>query len=237
MRIFELSPRLLSVAQLVPQGAQFADIGTDHAYLPVWLILRGQIEQAIAADLREGPLNRARQTAERFDVAEHISFRLCDGLSAIKPEEVDTIAIAGMGGETIAEILAAASWAGAGERRLLLQPMTAHAELRAWLSGHGFRVEREILTCEGKTIYSTFLAVPGREDPLSPAEIWAGRQRTGEEAPLRGQYLDKLLRRAERALEGLRRSVRPDDVPRCTEMEEVLLGLRRMKEEWDSWQR
>ena len=106
----ELSPRLQAIAEQVPQGAHLADVGTDHGYLPVWLLRDGRINSAIAADLREGPLNRARETARRFNVEEQISFRLCDGLSAIRPEETDTVTIAGMGGETIISILEAAPW-------------------------------------------------------------------------------------------------------------------------------
>ena len=79
----ELTARLRSVAEQVPQGAVLADIGTDHAYLPVWLLLNGRISSAIAADLRKDPLERARKTAAAHGVADRISFRLCDGLSAI----------------------------------------------------------------------------------------------------------------------------------------------------------
>ena len=92
----ELTARLQSVADQVPQGAAFADIGTDHAYLPVWLLLNGRIRHAIAADLREGPLNSARETAEQYGVSHQVSFRLCNGLADISADEVDTIAIAGM---------------------------------------------------------------------------------------------------------------------------------------------
>lgn len=236
MRLFELSPRLRSVADLVPNDARFADIGTDHAYLPVWLILNGVIDRAIAADLRPGPLGRARQTAEHYGVSHSLSFRLCDGLAGIEPEEADTITIAGMGGETIAEILSAASWTAAGERRLILQPMTAHPELRAWLYSHSFYIEREILTREGKTLYSTFLVRGGTSAPLTPAETWAGKQERGMDAPLRGQYLEKLVHRADRAVEGVRRSTKAEDGHRRAELEQVAEGLKRMKEEWDAWQ-
>ena len=101
MRNMELSPRLRSVAELVPQGAGFADVGTDHAYLPVWLLQRGVIRRAVASDLRRGPLERARLTAEKYGLTDRMDFRLCDGLSGIRPEEADTVAIAGMGGETV----------------------------------------------------------------------------------------------------------------------------------------
>lgn len=105
MRPVELSPRLLAIAHQVPLGARFADIGTDHARLPVWLLEHGRIPSAIAADLKEGPLSRARQTAARHNLTERISFRLGDGLTPLGPEEADAVAIAGMGGETIASIL------------------------------------------------------------------------------------------------------------------------------------
>ena len=85
MRPMELTPRLRSVAQLVPQGAKFADIGTDHAYLPVWLLQRGIITKALACDLRQGPLDRARATAEKYGLTEQMDFRLCDGLSGVGP--------------------------------------------------------------------------------------------------------------------------------------------------------
>ena len=144
----ELSPRLRSVAGLVPPGARFADVGTDHAYLPVWLLQQGIIEHALVSDLRPGPLDRARSTAARYGLAERMEFRLCDGLSGIAPAEADTIAIAGMGGETIAAILAAAPWVREQGCLLLLQPMSAQSALRPWLQRQGYRIEREHLSRE-----------------------------------------------------------------------------------------
>ena len=105
-----LDSRLSLAGSFVRDGAVVADIGTDHAYLPVWLLLEGKITRAIAADLREGPLARAKLTAKEYDCNKNIAFRLCDGLSGITPEEADTIVIAGMGGETIAAILEQAAW-------------------------------------------------------------------------------------------------------------------------------
>ena len=125
MRIYELSPRLQSVADLVPEGARLADVGTDHAYLPVWLILQGMIDGAVVSDLRQGPLDRARQNAAHYEVSDKLSFRLCDGLRGVQHHEADTVTIAGMGGETIANILSESPWVGLGSCRLILQPMTA----------------------------------------------------------------------------------------------------------------
>lgn len=233
----ELSPRLRSVAELVPWGARLADVGTDHAYLPAWLMLGGVIDRAIAADLRAGPLARARLTAEKYGLAGRMSFRLCDGLAGIRPDEADVIAVAGMGGETIAAILSAAPWTRTGGKQLLLQPMSAQPELRRWLQANGYAIRREVLSREGETIYVAFQVSEGWMAPLTPGEQWAGRQRAGEEAPLRGAYLDRLAEQAGRALAGLRRSTRASDSARRLELEQVYGDLLRLKEEWSSWQR
>ena len=237
MRTLELSPRLRSVADLVPQGARLADIGTDHAYLPAWLILQGIISWAIAADLRKGPLERAGITAERYGLTAQMSFRLCNGLAGVSGKETDVIAIAGMGGETIAEILSAAPWTREEKKLLLLQPMSAQPELRLWLQEHGYAIQREVLSKEGETLYTTFQVIAGQMEPLTPGERWAGRQQQAEKAPLRGEYLERLIAQTGRALEGLRRSSRAADSSRLTEMEQVQQDLLRMKEEWSAWQR
>ncbi len=237
MRIYELSPRLQSVADLVPEGARLADVGTDHAYLPVWLILQGVIDGAVVSDLRQGPLDRARQNAAHYEVSDKLSFRLCDGLRGVQPHEADTVTIAGMGGETIANILSESPWVGLGSCRLILQPMTAQEFLRCWLSRHGYTIEREVLTQEGRTLYCTFLVRAGQMPPLSPAECWAGRQYPGMDAPLRSLYLERLVHRADRALDGIRRSTKPEDMSRAADLERVAAGLRAMKKEWEAWQR
>lgn len=237
MRTTELTPRLRSVADLVPQGARLADIGTDHAYLPAWLILHGVIDRAIAADLRKGPLDRARQTAEKYGLGECMNFRLCNGLAGISARETDVIAIAGMGGETIAEILAAALWTREEKKLLLLQPMSAQPELRRWLWEHGYTISREVLSKEGETLYVTFQVCAGQMEPLTDGELWAGRQRRWEEAPLRSEYLERLTAQTSRALEGLRRSTRASDSGRLAEMERIHQDLLRLKEEWSTWQR
>lgn len=237
MRTLELSPRLRSVADLVPQGARLADIGTDHAYLPAWLILQGIISWAIAADLRKGPLERARITAEKYGLTAQMSFRLCNGLAGVSGKETDVIAIAGMGGETIAEILSAAPWTREEKKLLLLQPMSAQPELRLWLQEHGYAIQREVLSKEGETLYTTFQVIAGQMEQLTPGERWAGRQQQAEKAPLRGEYLERLIAQTGRALEGLRRSSRAADSSRLTEMEQVQQDLLRMKEEWSAWQR
>ncbi|MEG1879332.1 MAG: class I SAM-dependent methyltransferase [Pseudoflavonifractor sp.] len=236
MRSFELSPRLQSLADLVPQGAVLTDVGTDHAFLPVWLLLQGRISRAIAADLHEGPLENARKTADHCAVADRISFRLCDGLSGIAAEETDCIAIAGMGGETIAEILQAATWTAEGQHRFLLQPMTGHAELRTWLSRNGFSIAAEQLTREGRSIYLTLLVTAGHMIPLTPGETWGGRQSAEMVSPLRSRYLARLILRADKAVLGAEQSSKSEDALRADGLRAIAAGLKDLKKEWDAWQ-
>lgn len=222
----ELTPRLRAIAEQVPQGARLADIGTDHGYLPVWLLLAGRVEHAIATDLRPGPLERARQTAKRFQVEEQLDFRLCDGLSAVHPEEADTVAIAGMGGETIASILEAAPWTKEGTL-LLLQPMTGFAELRSWLQEHRYRIQGEHIASEGKRLYSIMLVTSGEMPALTPAEQWAGRQ-SGD--PLRREYLAMIRGKVEKSLSG-HRAARTPDRAAIEKLNIVLSGLEGMEKE------
>lgn len=229
----ELSPRLRSVAELVPPGARFADIGTDHAYLPAWLILNGVIGKAIAADLRPGPLERARETAEKYAVADRMDFRLCDGLTGLQAGEADTIAIAGMGGETIAHILTCAPWTKGKGIALILQPMSSQPDLRKWLSENGYTIEKECIAREDKTLYTIMLAKAGTMERLTPAELLAGRQ---SKDTLRGEYLDHMIAKVRRALEGQRAAARRDEAA-ISQSVQILDGLTAMKKEWDAWQR
>lgn len=229
----ELTPRLRAIAQLVPSDALFADIGTDHAYLPAWLLMNGVIDHAIAADIHEGPLERARETAEKYSVADKMDFRLCDGLTAIGEGEANVIAIAGMGGDTIAHILSQAGWTRKPEITLLLQPMTSQPDLRRWLGENGYCIELERIVREGNKLYTILLVMAGTMETLSPAELWAGRQSND---PLRGDFLDHIRKKVCKALDGQRAAARPNEAL-IEELTEILNGLIAMKKEWDSWQR
>lgn len=233
MRGPELSPRLRMVGELVPVGARLADVGTDHAYLPAALILEGKISWAIAADLRRGPLDRARATVREYGLTGKVAFRLCDGLSGIRPDEADAVAVAGMGGETIAAILSAAPWTRERNVPLILQPMSSFPDLREWLQKNGFSIQEERLAREGDTIYTAMLVRAGEMSPLTPAELWAGKN---VNTPLRGPWLDRWLARVRRAIDGMSRARGEGTSARKRELEEVADGLADMKKEWEQWQ-
>ena len=235
-RPFSLSPRLQAVADLVSPGARLADVGTDHGRLPVWLIQHGVIDRAVASDLRQRPLDRARALAARWELSERISFRLCDGLSGISPQEAQVVTIAGMGGETIADILHAVSWTRQPGHTYILQPMSGLDGLRRYLSGHGFVICREVLVDEGGTLYVVLLAEPGQAPPLSEGEIWVGRQSADMDSPLRGRYLDQECYKLQRAVIGLEQSARPEDTEKKKWYALAAQEVAQMKKEWEAWQ-
>lgn len=229
----ELSPRLAAIAARVPAGSRLADIGTDHAYLPAYLILEGTIPSAVASDVNRGPLDRGRETAKLAGVEEKIGFRLSDGLRGLREDEADVIVIAGMGGELISRILSEAPWTR--DKLLLLQPMTGQPELRQWLNGNGYRIEGETVVREGEKLYVILTVRGGEDEPYRLGELWAGRQRKGEDVPLRLDYMEDLLRRRRKALAGMERgSVSAETL----EEERMLIAqLEQLREEWISWQR
>lgn len=233
MKQLDLSPRLAALAALVPTGTRLADVGTDHAYLPTWLLLAGKIQGAIASDVNQGPLDRGRETARTYGVEERIVFRRCDGLTGLAAGEADTVVIAGMGGDLIARILAQAPWTR--EVTLLLQPMSSQEDLRQWLEENGYAITGEQVVREGEKFYQLLTATGGSCPPYTPGERLAGRQRQGEDAPQRLAFLEDLIRRRQRALAGMAKSANPD--PAALEREQtVLADLQRLREEWITWQ-
>ena len=154
-----LSERLKLIASLIGKGERVADIGTDHAYLPVWLVAQGICPSAIACDLREGPLENAGRAVAEAGFSSVIDCRLGDGLQPITAGEVDDIAIAGMGGETIAAILEACTWAKNRALHYVFQPMSRSEELRRYLLTNGYRIVSEQTVCEGGHWYVCMDAV------------------------------------------------------------------------------
>lgn len=194
-----LQPRLQAIADLVANGAHLADVGTDHGYLPIYLVQRGVISSAIATDIGKGPLEHARRTADACGVSDRLSLRLCDGLEDVSPEEVDTVVIAGMGGETIAGILDAVPWSA--EKRLLLQPMSRAEFLRPWLADHGFCIQRESLVKDKGYIYPILQATGGQMPPPDPGQCYYGYA-SGQD-PLFLPYLRWWKQRLQDAVRGM----------------------------------
>ena len=228
MKELVLQPRLRLLADMVPEGARLADVGTDHGYLPVFLLQKGRIAGAIASDIVPGPLQHARQTATEYEV-EGIDFRLCPGLDAIGAEEADTIVIAGMGGDNIADILTASPWAREGPL-LLLQPMSKAEVLRAFLPEHGYCVEAERLVADKGKLYPILTVRGGAMSPATAAEAWGGFLL--QKDPLWGLYLEDRLLRLRRAVSGLAKARDSTAETKRQEVSCVIAALEDKRREW-----
>ena len=218
MKELVLQPRLRLLAEMVPDGARLADVGTDHGYLPVFLLQKGRILGAIASDIVPGPLQHARQTAAEYEVT-GIDFRLCPGLENIRPEEADTIVIAGMGGETIQAVLEAAPWTGKGKHLLLLQPMTKAEFLRKWLVDNGYSFTEERLVFDKEHLYPVFAVRGGQQPPLTLAQQYGGVLLDGD--PLYGAYLDERIEKLQKAISGLRKSFAAESTVKANELTDI----------------
>ena len=151
-----LNARLSSAACFIRQDAVFADIGTDHAYLPLFLLSSGRVKHAFCTDINEGPLQSARANAERMGLCEKITFRLTDGAVGLANEGITDYSICGMGGELIGSILSASEHLRSGQLRLVLQPMTRQEYLREYLYKNGFSIDAESYSFDAGKYYVCF---------------------------------------------------------------------------------
>lgn len=160
-----LSMRLERVAAHVPNGARLADIGSDHAYLPVALVRRGVIDAALAGEVATTPFQAAERTVRDNGLEQQITVRLADGLAAIEARDgITAISLCGMGGETIRDILEAGKAHLSGFERLILQPNGGEQPLRLWLMRNGYRIVSEELLHENRFYYEIIVAE--RADPV-----------------------------------------------------------------------
>lgn len=178
-----LDNRLRLCAEYVRRGSRPADIGTDHAYLPVWLCRNGVCPSAIAADINPEPLSRGRLTVENAKLTGKIELRLSDGLSAISANEADDIVIAGMGGELIAKIIESCNWAKSPDKHFILQPMTKSEALICYLCQNSFKIESQECCEAGGKCY-TVLSVYYTGEKAAADELY---YYTGELHPLENE--------------------------------------------------
>ena len=203
-----LDPRLACAASMVRQGAVVADIGTDHAYIPVYLTLAGISPYAVAADINKGPLERARINAEKYGAADRMRFALADGLHGVEPEKdnVRDIVICGMGGELIARIVGESDYTRNPDVHLILQPMTCAGELRAFLASEGYRILDERMCAAVGRIYTCILAAyTGEPYKLTPAELLLGPVNIAHREELFEGYLEREIARLEIRIAGMER--------------------------------
>ena len=200
-----ISKRLLCCASMVSPGARVADIGTDHGYLPIYLLQNGIAQSCIASDINPAPLDSARRNALKYGAADKIRFFLCDGVRGI-PRDFDTMICAGVGADTMISILSAAPWLKDNRYRLILQCQSRCPQLRRYLSDNGFAIRRETLARDGKFIYPVMEVIYAPGTVLTEDECYVSPALRSCSSPLMGEYLDRLMGGLQKTVEGLQRS-------------------------------
>ncbi|SIS36846.1 tRNA (adenine(22)-N(1))-methyltransferase [Salimicrobium flavidum] len=175
----ELSERLSLISRYLPEETVFADIGSDHAYLPVSFCLEHPKTRAIAGEVNQGPFNSAQKVIEQYGMEERVTVRLGDGLEVLQKDEVSEVVIAGMGGPLIASILENGKEKLSGVHRLLLQPNVHSVVVRGWLEENGFFLVEEEIIEENGHIYEVLIADRYAEETLysdenKETELWLG---------------------------------------------------------------
>ncbi len=201
-----LPPRLAAVARLAGPCRCLADIGTDHAYLPVYMVQKGLCTSAFACDVNRGPLTRAAVAVEKYGLSSAVTPLLSDGLKSVPPT-FDSLVIAGMGGDLIASILHASPPLCA--EKITLQPMTKPEVLRRYLYRHGYSISKEQAVTEGEKRYIVFSVQMLPTSSYTEADCYIPQNL--ECTPDALDYLEKLLVSREKRLLGLRRADVPEE--------------------------
>ena len=228
-----LSERLLKAADLVPVCDTFLDVGTDHAYLPVYLIKNGICKKAIASDLRKGPLESAEKTARMYGVLNETDLRLGSGFETVKKGEAQAAVVAGMGGILIAELIKTSEDVVRSLDTLILQPMTAVFELRKFLYENDFSITEEHLVKEDEKLYHIFKVSSGKDIPMTEAELFMGKKLLENRDKYFHEYTNRQFDKIIKQIDGLLKSERDESVKTLEEKKKLLEELKILTERKD----
>lgn len=200
----QISKRLKAVAGLVSPGKVLADVGTDHGYVPIYLVQNQVVENAIAMDVRKGPLSRAMEHIEAFALDQKIETRLSDGLAALNPGEADRIVIAGMGGALMIRIMEDGLEKINRNTEIIMQPQSELAAVREWLAMHAFQIlEEEMIYEDGKYYPMMKVKMTEQNMQLSEMELRFGPCLMQKRHPVLKQYLEQEDQKLEEILDRL----------------------------------
>lgn len=201
--MIHLSPRLAMVADCCRPGKPITDIGTDHAYVPAYLLLEGIIPSAVASDLREGPLQNARETVKKYDLEDKVTLVLSNGFQNLTPGACQDYVIAGMGGNLISDLLAASPWVKDLGNHFVLQPQSHPEDLREYLYQNGFTILKEELCKEEKHLYLCMeVSYTGNVTDATPLQCYLG-EAIHTTSPLKKEYFSSVCTRLQKRLQGL----------------------------------
>ena len=230
-----MTPRLLAVASFVAPESRVADIGTDHAYIPIWLLEHGVSKSALAMDINKGPIDRANENILKFHLEDKIKTRLSNGLENLKEGEADTIVIAGMGGILINEILKEAKEKHFGIKHFILQPMTAIEETRKFLEENGFCILNERLAKEDEKLYCVLLVSRGEMKIDREIDYYIGQKLIENKDPLLLDYLNGKLYEYEKAISLLKQGDCAKNAERLSHFTFLVEEMKKLKERCITW--
>ena len=187
----KLSKRLQTIADFVKKDAVVADIGTDHAHIPIYLIKNNIISKAYACDINKGPLEKAKENINYYGV-KNIELRLSNGLEKLKTDEADTVIIAGMGGELITDILEKGRRFFESKRKFILSPHTKIDEVRKFLLSNGFEITKEDMCIDEGKFYTVMeVKYTENKEMYSEAELLYGKYLIENKHPVLIRFLKK----------------------------------------------
>lgn len=183
-----ISGRLQVIADMVAYDT-LVDVGSDHALLPISLLIDGRIKQAISADIASSPLERGRANAIKHGVAEKLNFMLSNGLEKVAPG-FETCVIAGMGGESIMHILRNYLSFALTFKQLILSPQRDVADVRRFLHTHGFKIANEVMLAENGKFYNILDCSPGVQSAYTEHSYIFGHHLISRKCPVLKQYIE-----------------------------------------------
>ncbi len=230
-----MTPRLQTVANMVSGAEVVADIGTDHAYVPVYLVLNNRVHSAIAMDINEGPLLRAEENIKKFSLSDKITTRLSDGLKELQDNEVDTVIIAGMGGILINAILHSEKDRLTSVKKYILQPMTAIEETRKYLAENGFVILDEALAKEDEKIYTVICAAPGEMKIENEINYYIGECLIKKQDKILPEYIQGKIYEYEKAVLAMTNTKNPEAKKKQEHFSYLISELKRLQKECEKW--
>lgn len=215
----QLSERMHLLASKVTEGNRLADVGTDHGYIPIALILEKKIPSAIAMDVNQGPLNRAREHIRTYGLDTYMETRLSDGLHELKEGEADTVLIAGMGGALTVRILTGGTHCLNTVKELILQPQSEIHLVREWLAQNGFRIVEEDIVLDDGKYYPMMKAVHGQAETPDEYALYYGDVHVQQSPEVLASFLKKEMEKNGKIMAVLRENGR-ENADRMQELKE-----------------
>lgn len=230
-----ITPRLLTVAKMVGKSYCVADIGTDHAYVPLYLVLNNKADSALAMDINRGPLLRAEVNIKKFSLTEKIKTRLSDGLKELENNEVDTVIIAGMGGILINSIIDADKDRLTSVKNYIIQPMTAVEETRKYLFLNNFKIVDEKLAKEDNKIYTIISAVPGKMEIDKEIYFYVGKSLIENKDEILPEFLDGKIYEYEKAIKSMANTQNEETKEKSVKYKELLDEFKNLRKWCSEW--